>query len=218
MLGGSVGRAIIAQSGGPPHRVPAVPLDGNIVVVYKYRMDAHLSGESRRLAALLRALARRFAVSERADVACCGMTVAQAAALEALHADGPLRLGDLGRRLGVAPSTLSRNLDRLVTRGFVTRSADPRDSRAAAATLTAAGRRAAARVANQDETFAKSVLELLPAGRRADAVDSLAALLGAVRAATERCCPGAFDHLMQDFPTQPVPIITRPARVRRNQR
>jgi DNA-binding MarR family transcriptional regulator len=163
-------------------------------------MQTMRNEQARRLAGALRGLARRFAVSERADVACCGMTVAQAAALDALRAEGPLRLGDLGRRLGITPSTLTRNLERLVARGLVTRTADPRDSRAAAAVLTASGRRAAARVARQDEAFARSVLERLPAGRRAAALETLGDLLGAVRAATEACCPGAFDHLMMDFP------------------
>ena len=42
-----------------------------------------------RLRSAIRALVRRFGVAERADVACCGVTVAQAAALEALGAEGP---------------------------------------------------------------------------------------------------------------------------------
>ena len=181
------------------------PLDNQIVVAYNSRMDTTRSDVARRLAGILRGLSRRFAVSERADVACCGMTVAQAAALDALRAEGPLRLGDLGRRLGITPSTLSRNLERLVARGFVTRAADPSDSRAAAAALTPAGRRATLRVARQDEAFAVSVLDRLPAERRAATVEALADLLGAVRSATEACCPGAFDHLMTNFPMQDLP-------------
>jgi len=85
--------------------------------------------EAARLRAAIRALVRRFAVSERADVACCGVTVAQAAALEALGAEGPTRLRDLGRRLGIAPSTLTRNLARLEASGLVERAADPEDAR-----------------------------------------------------------------------------------------
>ena len=76
-------------------------------------------GAGRRLLRSVRALVRRFAVSERADVACCGMTVAQAATLETLLAEPRLRLGDLGRRLGISASTLSRNLARLEETGLV---------------------------------------------------------------------------------------------------
>jgi DNA-binding transcriptional ArsR family regulator len=77
--------------------------------------------DARRLLHHGRALVRRFAVSERADVFCCGMTIAQAATLETLRLEGPLRMGDLGRRLGIAPSTLTRNLQRLLDMGYVKR-------------------------------------------------------------------------------------------------
>jgi DNA-binding MarR family transcriptional regulator len=148
------------------------------------------------LRAAIQALVRRFGVSERADVACCGVTVAQAAALEALAAVGPLRLGDLGRRLGIAPSTLTRNLGRLEDSGLVARAADPEDGRSHRVTLTRAGRSAAQAMEVREEEFARQVLERIPASRRATVVESLGELIAAVRAATEECCPGAFDHLM----------------------
>jgi DNA-binding MarR family transcriptional regulator len=149
-----------------------------------------------RLRSAVHALVRRFGVAERADVACCGVTVAQAAALEALGAEGPMRLGDLGRRLGIAASTLTRNLARLEASGLVVREADPGDARSARVGLSAPGRRAARTVVAQEEEFARQVLERIPAARRAVVVESLGELLAAVRAATEDCCPGAFDHLM----------------------
>jgi DNA-binding MarR family transcriptional regulator len=152
--------------------------------------------DSTRLRAAIRALVRRFAVSERADVACCGVTVAQAAALEALGTEGPTRLGDLGRRLGIAPSTLTRNLARLEASGLVKREADAEDGRSFRVALTAPGRKAAGAVEAQEEEFARGVLERIPAARRELVLDALADLLVAVRAATEECCPGAFDHLM----------------------
>jgi len=160
------------------------------------------SGESTgpaRLRAAIRGLVRRFGVSERADVSCCGVTVAQAAALEALFGHGPTRLSELGRRLGIAPSTLTRNLDRLVEAGLVVRQTDARDARAARVRLTAAGRRAALGVADREEDFARQVLERIPEGRRAAVVESLGDLLAAVRGATEACCPGAYDHLLEGF-------------------
>src|SRR3990172_1604971 len=131
--------------------------------------------EPARLRAAIRGLVRRFGVSERADVSCCGVTVAQAAALAALFGHGPMRLSDLGRRLGIAPSTLTRNLERLVDGGLGVRQAD------------------------REQDFARQVLERIPEDRRAAVVESLGDLLAAVRGATEACCPGAFDHLMEGF-------------------
>jgi len=162
-------------------------------------------GDAQKLRTAVRALVRRFSVSERADVACCGLTVAQAAALEALQREGSLRLSDLGRRLGVVPSTLTRNLSRLESAGLVVREPDARDARAARVTLTEAGRKASERAEKQEEAFARSVLALVPRDRREAVVEALGDLLAAVRQATEACCPGAFDHLMEDFPRDRVP-------------
>jgi DNA-binding MarR family transcriptional regulator len=165
------------------------------------RPRANKDTEARRLRNGIRALVRRFAISERADVACCGMTVAQAATLETLAAEGPMRLSDLGARLGIAPSTLTRNLVRLEGRMLVKRAAVAGDGRAIQVALTAAGERAAAAVCRQDEEFAASVLSRLPAGTRGAALDALDDILIAVRGATETCCPGAFDHLMTGIPS-----------------
>ena len=152
-----------------------------------------------RLRTLIAALVRRFALGERADVSCCGVTVAQAATLEALQS-GPLRQAALGRRLGIDASTLTRNLDRLQERELVTRAPDPGDRRATRVALTAAGEQAAAEVARGEEAFVREILAHLPEGGAERAVQALEELLEAVRRATEGCCPGAFDHLMSGPP------------------
>ncbi len=156
--------------------------------------------QARQLLRSVRGLVRRFQVSERADVVCCGVTIAQAATLEVLRAEGRMGLGALGKRLGIAPSTLTRNLDRLQESGHVSRVVDPADARAARVALTAAGNRVADRLESQEEDFAGEVLARIPSERRATVVEALNELLVAVRSATEDCCPEAFTHLMEDFP------------------
>ncbi len=151
---------------------------------------------ARRFRDAIEVLVRRFSISERADVACCGMTVAQAATLEALHKDGPQRLTDLSRRLGIAPSTLTRNFARLEERRLVVREADPGDSRAQRASLTPRGRAAAREVEDREVDFAGAVLARIESRRRDEAVGAVEALLAAVLDATEACCPGAFTHLV----------------------
>jgi len=151
--------------------------------------------QAQRLREGFRVLVRRFSLAERADISCCGMTVAQAATLEALT-DGGLRLSALGRRLGIAPSTLTRNLSRLEERGLIRKEPDPNDGRAQRVALTQNGFEAADEVRRQEQIFANSVLERLPQGSAAEALDVLEDLLTAVRSATEECCPGAYDHLM----------------------
>ncbi len=165
-------------------------------------MERATEAEARQLRAGIRALVRRFAVSERADEACCGMTTAQAATIETLAATGSQRQAELCRRLGITPSTLSRNLERLLAQGLVARTADADDARASRIALTAAGRRAAGRLEVQEAAFGRQILERLPTERRHAALRALQDLLIAVREATEHCCPGAFDHLMTEFPQQ----------------
>jgi DNA-binding MarR family transcriptional regulator len=155
-----------------------------------------MSEDVERFRSLLAALLRRFSISERADVQCCGMTVAQAATLEALGREGALRLGQLGTLLGIAPSTLTRNLTRLETSGLVRRLSDTSDGRAARVELTEKGRRAWSRIERLEDAFAARVLDRLSPVARERALDGLEAILGAVRAETESCCPGAFDHLV----------------------
>jgi DNA-binding MarR family transcriptional regulator len=152
--------------------------------------------DAARLRAVIATLVRRFSLSERADVLCCGLTVAQAATLEALR-QGPLRLGPLAGRLGITPSTLTRNLARLESEGLVAKEADPEDARASRVRLLTAGERAAAKVTGQELAFAEGILAKLGAQRRKEVMRALGELLAAVREATEECCPGAFDHLLE---------------------
>jgi DNA-binding MarR family transcriptional regulator len=150
--------------------------------------------QAQRLREAILALVRRFSLAERADMSCCGMTVAQAATLEALSCGG-LRLSDLGKRLGIAPSTLTRNLSRLEERGLIRKEPDPIDGRAQLVALTDAGFGAAFEVKRQEENFARSVLDRMPKGTTVDVLTTLENLLNAVRSASETCCPGAYDHL-----------------------
>jgi DNA-binding MarR family transcriptional regulator len=158
--------------------------------------------EAAQLRTLVAAIVRRFSLAERADVECCGLTVAQAATLEALL-PGPTRLAALAQSLGIKPSTLTRNLVRLEAERLIAREADPDDARAARIRLTAAGERAARRVEDQELQFANGILERLGSGRRRhEVLAALSELLVSVREATEQCCPGAFDFLWEGLPAK----------------
>ncbi len=140
-----------------------------------------------RLGSAIEALVRRFSLAERADVSCCGMTVAQAATLQLLEERGPLRLGALGRRLGIRPSTVTRNLQRLEDRGLLERVPDPDDGRALVARLTRRGRQTAAEVGEFEARFAEAVYRALPQQRRDAIVEAIEELLEAVQQATGSC-------------------------------
>ena len=166
-------------------------------------LEHNFGEQAPRLLEAIRALVRRFSLAERADMSCCGMTVAQAATLEALE-HSSLRLSELGRRLGITPSTLTRNLARLEERGLVVREIDPVDRRAQRVNLSPTGRVAADGARRQEEAFAGSVLSHLPTESVTDTLTALDQLLAAIRAATENCCPGAYDHLMTEISPSPT--------------
>lgn len=72
---------------------------------------------------------------------------AGAVILERLDPNAGTRLRDLADRLGLAPSTISRQLPPLETAGYVTRHPDPDDGRASLLHLTPSGVEARDRVA-----------------------------------------------------------------------
>ena len=79
-------------------------------------------------------------VAER-DMATEGLTMARLQVLRQLDANETLRLGELGRRLGVASRTMTTTVDGLDRDGLVQRQGDPSDRRATTVSLTNKGRR-----------------------------------------------------------------------------
>lgn len=109
-----------------------------------------------------------------ATAAAAGHSASAAAALSALHEFlAPATLDDVRQVIGLTPSGAVRLVDRLEADGLVRR-APGSDRRSRAVTLTAAGRRAAASVAEAR----RGVLELLMAGLSVAEVEALESLLG----------------------------------------
>lgn len=75
-----------------------------------------------------------------------GSGVAVLLAVRRLSADGTIGIRALAEHLNVAGPHITTEIGKLVDEGLVSKLADPRDSRAVAITLTAAGRRALARL------------------------------------------------------------------------
>jgi DNA-binding MarR family transcriptional regulator len=69
-----------------------------------------------------------------------GLTPTQFSALAKLYAVGPCSQNHLGRLIYLDAATIKGVVDRLVTRGFVTALADPKDRRRRAVALTEHGR------------------------------------------------------------------------------
>lgn len=108
----------------------------------------------------------------------CGQPVPVSEA-HALHELGSLEeLGqlELGRRLRLQKSTVSRVVGNLIAKGWVQRLADPADGRAARLTLTPAGRTAAAELAAARTQRFSTLLAGIPEADRARVADAFAIL------------------------------------------
>ncbi|GAA2653751.1 MarR family winged helix-turn-helix transcriptional regulator [Streptomyces lunalinharesii] len=68
------------------------------------------------------------------------LTPSRLAALAALAAHGPLRIGELAARMNITLSTTSRMVDQLDGSGWIARRPDPADQRASLISLNDAGR------------------------------------------------------------------------------
>lgn len=108
----------------------------------------------------------------------CGqpVPVSEAHALHELVGQDEMGQFELGRRLRLQKSTVSRLVTNLTAKGWVERLVDPADGRAARLVLTPAGRTAATDLATaRSERFA-TLLAAVPETDRARVVDAFAIL------------------------------------------
>ncbi|MES2948077.1 MAG: MarR family transcriptional regulator [Pseudomonadota bacterium] len=138
---------------------------------------------------LLREVARLYTRAQRVVADCCRTSNTQCVLLTELGRSGPLPLSELGQRLSLEKSWVSRAVDGLVRRGWATKKANPQDARSWLVTLTDDG---AERVSELNQTLDAHAEQLLGSLKGADrkAVETtLLLLLKALRedgAAT--CC------------------------------
>jgi len=102
-------------------------------------MKDDLEAVQRALAGLLRLHASRRVFSERAAAA--GVVLSQPASelLTRVDDDGPLTLGDLGRRVHMDPSAVGRQVRQLEAQGLLVRAPDPDDGRVTRVRVTPRG-------------------------------------------------------------------------------
>lgn len=101
--------------------------------------------------------------------------------------DEHLRMSDLGARVTLSRTRVSRIVDELVDAGYVRKTDHPDDRRSSYATLTAAGRTAFRRAA---PVYVAEIEEQFAAGLSADQLGQLATVLNRVLAA--RTAPPAL--------------------------
>jgi len=141
---------------------------------------------ARKLRETLRVLVRRLGILERSEASCCGITFAQCHALVELGRAGELSVNELAELLNLDKSTASRSIDNLANNGLVLREPDPNDRRYVSVRLSERGRELFAALEARMEAYYGEVIELVPAVKRGQVVESLALLAEAVK--MSKCC------------------------------
>jgi len=130
----------------------------------------------------MRLLARKMELMTKSEASCCGITLTQCHLLTEIGWAGAASLNTLSERLGVDKSTMSRNIEILVTDGLVSRTTDPDNRRAVTIMLTDAGRQLFDQVETSMTQFYETLFHALPADKRSQILESLEILLETIPA------------------------------------
>lgn len=136
----------------------------------------------------LREVARLYTRAQRVVADCCRTTSTQCHLLTELGRTGPLPLSELGMRVSLEKSWVSRAVDAMAERGLVTKQANPADARSWLVTLTAEGRRTVDELNRTLDEHAEQLLASLNARERAAVENSLLILMKALREDTAATC------------------------------
>jgi DNA-binding MarR family transcriptional regulator len=139
---------------------------------------------------LLREVARLYTRAQRVVADCCGTTSTQCHLLVELGRSGPVPLVELGQRLCLEKSWVSRAVDGLADRGLVTKEPNPADARSWLVTLTADGDDRVRDLNGTLDNHASRLLDCLNERDRAHVEKSLLLILKALREETDiaACC------------------------------
>jgi len=139
--------------------------------------------------ALLREVARMYTRAQRVVADCCRTTSTQCHLLTELGRTGPLPLSELGTRVSLEKSWVSRAIEAMVERGLVTKQPNPADARSWLVTLTDEGIRTVDELNQTLDAHAEQLLGSLSVRERAAVENSLLLVMKALREDTAaNCC------------------------------
>ena len=130
---------------------------------------------------LLREVARLYTRAQRVVADCCRTTSTQCHLLTELGRSGPLPLSELGTRVSLEKSWVSRAVEAMAARGLVTKEPNPLDARSWLVTLTAEGERTVRELNQTLDDHAAALLGSLSPRERDAVENSLLTLLKALR-------------------------------------
>lgn len=128
----------------------------------------------------IRTLERKLGILNESEMACCQVTLAQCHAIVEIGRAETLALNELAERMGVDSSTMSRTVQQLVAVGKVLREPGQEDRRKVVIRLTDEGAREFRSIETAMDSEFRSVMNAIPAEKRAQVLESLSLLLAAM--------------------------------------
>jgi len=138
----------------------------------------------------VRQVQQKLGWSQRNDIQCCGVTMAQCHALLALGEVKEMSIVELAGILDVDTSNLSRTVDNMVKAGLLNRIPNPQDRRYVLLTLTEEGKKAFDTIKHLFNAYLTKVFELIPEDKHRQIMESLDLVTGALERCSKeyQCC------------------------------
>lgn len=137
---------------------------------------------------LLREVARLYTRAQRVEADCCSTTPTQCHILTELARSGPLPMNELGQRLLLEKSWVSRAVDGLADLALVDKQINPLDARSWIVGLSAAGKRRVRALNATLDGHARQLLSALGERDRESVHRSLLLLLKLLRSDSSATC------------------------------
>lgn len=132
-------------------------------------------------------LIKRYQFRDRDRIQCHGISVSQCYVLEALHSHDTLSVNELANKMYLSISTITRVVDQLVKKRYVTRQEDTTDRRVRVLRLTKAGEDIFRKSWDNVFESEKKILENFPPENREMLIDFLHQLNQAVESWQSSC-------------------------------
>ncbi|NLJ88802.1 MAG: MarR family transcriptional regulator [Epulopiscium sp.] len=132
---------------------------------------------SKELREKVRKLEKELGILKDSQLSCCGVTLAQCHVLVEIGRAGRISLSELASLLNLENSSMSRTVDKLVTKGMVKRDVDPTDRRYLVISLTRRGEEIYRKIEESMNLFFEKIYFALLVEKRKEVLESLNLLL-----------------------------------------
>jgi len=137
---------------------------------------------------VLSSFIRKIVNIDRNEKFCYGVTLSQCYAIETLVSMGSLSMNELSDEMGLAISTLTRNLDILERDGIIRRKRSSNDRRKVIVELSAKGFELSKRLTKCSQNFTDEILKNIPEKKKNEVLESLKLLNQAIKQLEVNIC------------------------------